>query len=370
MILQKVVVPALAVAGIGVLLYTIAAGEANPPPAPPLAEPARPPYAEVVAGAGLVEASTHNIAVATQLPGVVARVLVRPGERVAAGQPLFVLDERQALATVAVREAKLRVAAENLERLAALPRAEELPAARARIAETQAQVADAREQVAMVEAIADPRAVSREEVTRRRNALAAAEARLEQARAALALLEAGAWQHEQAVARAQLAAERAELHAARTELERHTVRAPVAGEVLQVNVRAGEFVSATAGSAPVVLGDTRVLHVRVDIDENDAWRVRPGAPATASLRGRSDISTPVRFVRIEPLVVPKRSLTGASTERVDTRVLQVLYAFERGELPIHAGQQMDVYIDATGVRSGAGRPADPARPAGRAAGAS
>ncbi|MGH2670462.1 MAG: efflux RND transporter periplasmic adaptor subunit, partial [bacterium] len=55
------------------------------------------------------------------------------------------------------------------------------------------------------------------------------------------------------------------------------------------------------------------------------------------------------LVRFEPLIVPKRSLTGDSTERVDTRVLQALYRFERGVLPISVGQQMDVYIDAAGA---------------------
>src|SRR5688572_9747684 len=105
----------------------------------------------------------------------------------------------------------------------------------------------------------------------------------------------------------------------------------------------------------MLMGNTRTLHVRVDIDENDAWRVRPDAAATGYVRGNRDINTGLRFVRIEPYVVPKRSLTGDSTERVDTRVLQVLYAFDggagggangNGKLPIYVGQQMDVFVDA------------------------
>ena len=80
----------------------------------------------------------------------------------------------------------------------------------------------------------------------------------------------------------------------------------------------------------IVLGSVTPLHVRVDVDENDAWRVRAGAPATGYLRGNRSISTPLTFVRFEPYVVPKKSLTGDSTERVDTRVLQVVFSFERG----------------------------------------
>jgi hypothetical protein len=70
------------------------------------------------------------------------------------------------------------------------------------------------------------------------------------------------------------------------------------------------------------------------------------APATAHVRGTRQIQTGLKFVRVEPYVIPKRSLTGDSTERVDTRVLQVLYGFERGTLPIYVGQQMDVFIQA------------------------
>jgi HlyD family secretion protein len=93
------------------------------------------------------------------------------------------------------------------------------------------------------------------------------------------------------------------------------------------------------------------LHVRVDIDENDAWRLRTGAPAVAFVRGNPELKTPLQFVRIEPYVVPKVSLTGQTTERTDTRVLQVVYSFEQAALPIYVGQQMDVFIEAPPVGS-------------------
>jgi len=97
------------------------------------------------------------------------------------------------------------------------------------------------------------------------------------------------------------------------------------------------------------IGATQTLHVRVDVDEHDAWRVKGDAKGFAALRGNAAISTPLRFVRFEPLVVPKRSLMGDSTERVDTRVLQVIYAFDRGTLPVFVGQQMDVFIEAVAI---------------------
>src|SRR4029450_302411 len=110
----------------------------------------------------------------------------------------------------------------------------------------------------------------------------------------------------------------------------------------------GEYAPAGSLATPLMMiGNTQVLHVRVDVDENDAWRGRSDAKANGYVRGNRDITTGLRFVRIEPYVVPKRSLTGDSTERVDTRVLQVLYAFEKEKLPVDVGQQMDVFVDAS-----------------------
>ncbi len=190
------------------------------------------------------------------------------------------------------------------------------------------------EVVTGVRDLADPRAVSREEAGRREVAAVAADARVKAARAY--------W--EQA---------RADLAAVRTQRDRMTVRAPIAGEVLQVNLRAGEFAAAGGPQPLLIMGETRTLHVRVDIDEADAWRVAAGAAAVAYVRGSNELSTPATFVRFEPLVVPRRSLSGSSIERVDTRVLQVVFAFPRDNLPVYVGQQLDVMIEAKPAR-GAG----------------
>jgi hypothetical protein len=96
----------------------------------------------------------------------------------------------------------------------------------------------------------------------------------------------------------------------------------------------------------VVLGSIQQLHVRVDIDEHDIPRFTPGAPAKAMLRGHHNEEYQLRFVRVEPYVVPKKSLTGDNRERVDTRVLQVIYALEQTSRTVYVGMQMDVFVDA------------------------
>ena len=96
----------------------------------------------------------------------------------------------------------------------------------------------------------------------------------------------------------------------------------------------------------ILLGDTETLQVRADIDEVNAPLVVPGSPAVAYLKGfQTDRAISLTFDRIEPYIVPKRSLTGDNRERVDTRVLQVIYQFDRPSFPIYVGQQVDVFIE-------------------------
>jgi HlyD family secretion protein len=138
----------------------------------------------------------------------------------------------------------------------------------------------------------------------------------------------------------------AQLKLVETNVDRLSMRAPIAGVILQNKVRLGQYAQCGPLSEPLmILGSVTPLHVRVDVDEHDAWRVRGGAPALASPRGNGSLKIPLEFVRFEPYVIPKKSLTGDSTERVDTRVLQVIYRVKDQDAPLYVGQQMDVYIE-------------------------
>jgi multidrug efflux pump subunit AcrA (membrane-fusion protein) len=124
-------------------------------------------------------------------------------------------------------------------------------------------------------------------------------------------------------------------------------RAPSAGRVLQVNVREGEYVTPSGTMEPMILlGQVDRLHLRADVDEDNATRVRENCTAVAYPKGRQDLKIPLKFVRIEPYIVPKRSLGGDSSERVDTRVLQVIFEFDQQTVPVYVGQQLDVFIEA------------------------
>jgi len=344
------IIPLLAIAGVVFAAYTVVNGAKPPVAQPPVIPPPKAPFDAFVAGSGLVESSSQNIAIGSPVGDIVARVAVRVGDHVEAGAVLFELDARSQNAELAIRERAVDVAERTLAKLHLGTRPEMIPPARARVSEARAVLADAQSQLARWDGVADQRARSEDEVSQRRFAVESAKARLAAAEADLALLEAGTWAPDLVVAQSQLEQAKAQAQSTRTEIERRVVRAPITGRVLQVNVRAGEFAQAGALATPLMMmGSIRPLHVRVDVDENDAWRVREGAKAVAFARGNRDISTPLEFLWFEPFVVPKRSLTGDSTERVDTRVLQVLYRVPANDLPIFVGQQVDVFIESTPI---------------------
>jgi hypothetical protein len=67
------------------------------------------------------------------------------------------------------------------------------------------------------------------------------------------------------------------------------------------------------------------------------------------MRGNPEIKTPLRYVHTDPDVIPQTLLTGDSTQRTDSRVLQVIYSFDPASLRLYVGQLMDVFIKADPV---------------------
>jgi len=349
--IRILLLPVLALAGAVFAIVTVAAGSQPAPVAQAVADPSRPPFENYIAGSGILEAMDRNVAIGSPLARLVLEVNVKVGDEVEAGAPLFKLDDRDTRAELAVRRSAVASARARLERLKSAPRAEEIPPAEARVVAAEAVLGDLRNQVTLWESVADKRAVTVEDLQRRKFAVAAQEARLAESKASLLLLKAGSWKPDIQVAEAELAAAEAQAAQTETEISRLVVRAPTKGTVLQVIVRAGEFAPAGALENPLMLfGSLERIHLRVDVDENDAWRFRKDAAAVAFVRGNRELKTDLKFERVEPYVIPKRSLTGDSTERVDTRVMQAVYSFDRHKLPVYVGQQMDVYIE---VKNGA-----------------
>ncbi len=343
--LLKYGMPVLAAITLTLSLWSVKRLTPSVVQAEPVAAPPRASFDAQVGAVGIVESSSENIAISVPLPGLVTRVTVAAGDAVKRGQLLFTLDDRDLRAELTLRESKLSVARSRLSRLESSPRPEEIPPAKARVEEAKAQLEDARVQLRAVEAVRDPRAVRQEDLLRRRRNVETAEARLEQSEANLKLLLAGSWKADIDVARAEVREAEAQVARTQADIGRLQVTAPIDGRILQCKVRAGEY--AQAGTLPqplILMGAVEALNIRADIDEKDAWRFRSGALASGSVRGNSKLQFPLEFVRVEPYVIPKRNLTGDSTERVDTRVLQVLYRLPKNA-NVFPGQQMDLSIE-------------------------
>jgi HlyD family secretion protein len=341
----KYVVPALGMLALAFSIFSVRHMTPSPVAAAPPQDPPASEFERQVGGVGMVEPASENISLGVPVSGLVTEVRVKPGDAVQKGQALLRLDDREARAELALRQSNVELAAARLERLQNAPRAEDLPPAEARVEQAKAQLADAESQLRMIEAVTDRRAIRAEDLEKRRWAARSARAALLEADANLAQLKAGAWKQDILVAQAELQQARQQVERVKADLDRLTVTAPIRGVILQVKIRPGEFAAAGPLEQPLLLmGAAGPLHVRVDVDEKDAWRVSPAARAYASVRGNAKLRVPLTFVRMEPYVVPKRNLTGETTERTDTRVLQLIYRLPENA-PVKAGQQMDVYIE-------------------------
>lgn len=280
-----------------------------PPPAPDLtvmysAPPAN-PYDEAVAASGLIEAYGDNISIGVQVEGVVESIHCTVGEQVEKNQLLFTLDSK-------VQQAKLEMAKTN-------------------VALAKAQLAKNVSQLSRLVAIKNSRAVSAEDRINKEHDVTINEMNVKNAEA--------------------------QLRNAEEELEKTKIYAPQKGIILKMDLRKGEFanfysnVSSNIHNAPVVLGRTDKLQLRADIDEYNAHRIRKNQEAIAYTKGIAQVAIPLTFARLEPCCVPKKSLTAAADERVDTRVLQVIYTFDAvPDFPIYVGQQVDIFINAPRIQ--------------------
>ena len=304
----------LALLGILGVIFLVKQLRARPPAPPPLVEPARSPFTNSVAATGIVEATRENVKVATSRAGLVTKVFVQVGSRVKSGDPLFQLDEREA-------RSKVQTAQSQSESLQAALQLEE------------AQTADMADQFAQVARLEMENVASKDEMKRKEFLL-------------------NTWQKRIGKARAEARTAEQLVQAAQVDQEILTIRAPRDGTILQLNLREGEYANIAPPEPLMVLGEVDRLQIRSDVDEQNASMVSPNQPAIAFLKGSTANPLQLKFVRIEPFVIPKRSLTGESSERVDTRVLQVIFELDRPSIPLYVGQQVDVFIRRPGVQAG------------------
>jgi HlyD family secretion protein len=330
------------------------------PPLPPAFTPATNPYPSGIYANGILEsdqASGENINIYPEVPGTVKHISVSEGQQVKMGAVLLQLDDSIQAANVAQLQSQAEAALSLLKELKAQPREETLAIAEAQVTAARAAWKTAHDELEKQQAAfnLDPKSISRDALDTAANAFATATANLEVAGRQRDLTKAGAWIYDIHNQERQYTALYNSSRSAEALLSKYTLRAPKDGVVLAVNPTVGTFVSPqgtydsyTQGMAPIiVLGSPHTrLNVRCYVDEiliprlPDCSRLK----AQMSIRG-SGVKIPLEFVRIQPVVSPKIELSDQRLERVDVRVLPIVFRVPKcTELSLYPGQLVDVYI--------------------------
>lgn len=332
------------------------------PPQPPVFTPASNPYARGLYAEGIVESDQpagENINVYPNVTGTVTNITAHEGQAVKAGEVLLTIDDSVQSATAAQLAAQAEAAAAILDELKSQPRKETLDVASAQVGAASAALRMAQDQFDKQQRafVIEPKAVSKDTLDNAANALKVARANLDVVTRQYRLTQAGAWIYDIRSQQKQVDALRKAAASADALVAQYTIRAPSDGVVLSVNAAAGSYVSPqgvyepyTQGQAPVLVigAPNGQLAVRCYVDEILIDRLPdPHAlKARMSVRG-THIEVPLEFVRVQPYVSPKIQLSDQRVERVDVRVLPLIF---RVTLPknvhLYPGQLVDVYIAA------------------------
>jgi HlyD family secretion protein len=328
---------------------------------PPVFKPVSNPYDSAIYANGIIEsdqASGENINIFPEVSGPITQVLVREGQQVSAGTPLFSIDDSVQRATTEQLKSQSEAALAILDELKAEPRPETLAIAVSQVGLAESNLKAARDQYDKDRASydMDPKSISKIVLDTAEDAVNQAAAALNVARKQYDLTKAGAWSYDITNQEKQYAAVQQAYLAANALLVKFSVKAPTNGVVLAINAALGSYESSQGAYNPttqlfdplVVMGAPQDhLEVRCYVDEilvsqlPSSFHVR----AEMSIRGSYTNKVPLEFVRVQPYVSPKIELSNERQEQVDLRVLPVIFRFEKKDVPVYPGQLVDVYID-------------------------
>ena len=312
---------------------------------------------------GRVEPASGEIKIAAPVMGVIAQVLVKVNDKVSAGEPLIRLIDNEAQARLAAAEAQVafRLRARNEETAPVRSTARRTTEAaivdsdkaavrrRAEDAVADADKAVTAAQAALDKALMDRRAGQASDADREaaRTTLSRAQDRLQQQKAELRRIETDPSTPLPNFAEGQVNVARAELAAAAAAVAKLTIRAPIAGAVLQVNAKPGELAAPSNAQPLLVIGDVSALRVRAELDERDFGQIKIGQPVLVradAFRGR-EFAGKVAF--IAPLVEPGRINARGQRNVTDVDVVEVLIDLAQAD-PLAVGMKVDVYFQPEG----------------------
>lgn len=325
----------------------------------------------IIAAPGIVEAASEEIEVGSEIAGKLKRVLVEEGETVINGQTIAVVengDFQTAVDTARAQIKTLKAAQETARarllqtqadrvRIANGSRTEERLEARAGYEQTLPNVENSRREFERSKKLHETGDVSSEEMERAATAYENARKQANTMREKFNVVNADARRDDLARADAairfaesqvreydaQIGEAVARVREAEARLEKSIIRSPIAGVILRKRLKDGESVSPESQTGIVTIADTSALRVRVDLDETDVAMIGENQMAyvTADAFGAQKFSA--RVLKIGQILGRKNFRTERPTEKVDTKILEVLLELEPNQkLPL--GLRVDAFI--------------------------
>jgi HlyD family secretion protein len=291
----------------------------------------------VAAAPATLEPPTRLVNVSSDRMGVIEKILVKPGEMVAAGQVLVQLDDDDSKATVELRIMELASADAALTDLKAWVRGERRDEAMAQAAAAQARLVRAEFEYERVKRMQNTVAASAAEYQAALETLEVAKAEVRRTGALVKLADAGPTVTEVKRAEARVAETTAQLKLARVALERRSIRSPLTGRVIYVHMEPGEVVLNVQAVQPILsLAAAGSPRLRAEVDEVDIGHVHLGQPVVATSESFPDRRFKGRVIYMEMLMGRRNIRTNRPRERQDTRVREVLVELDQtaADLPV------------------------------------
>lgn len=297
-----------------------------------------PPFFSYISGSGIVEPASGNVIISSPFNRIIENINVSVNDKVKKGDILFQLYNQDLRSNLKIKQKKYEESVSNLYKLEAFPREEDLTIAQETLNKAQAVFNESVIEYCM----ANRRARSKEERCIQLYKYQQAEADFLAAQAQFIKVQSGTWHPELKIMQDEVEQAKADVEAMEAEIERTYIRAPIDGTILQVKIHEGE--TSDQGKTAIILGNITELNLRVSIDQFNESRFHPDYPAVAFKQGVFTTEFPLKFIHIEPFMVPKKYLTNEIHEKVDTQTFEILYRIERNNSHLFIGEQMDVYI--------------------------
>ncbi len=298
----------------------------------------------VVAGLGVVEPRSGMVDIAALMPGVLAAVHVREGDRVRRGDVLAELVNEDLKARLAQSEAVLAAKTAQMNLIVRGPRPEEVKRAEAQLREEESNMRLLQLQFNRRQALVRDGAVSAEAFNEVSSRLAASRERYAALSNSVAILRQGSRPEEIEAARAEVRLAQSQVTEAQASLAKSLVRASIDGIVLRRYREPGEALSTQPAIAVLQIADVSNLVVRTQIDETDILELKVGQSAQITATALNGRRLTGRVERISPRVGAKTVSADLPTEKRDTRVLDVIVALgPDANLPVNF--RVDVVID-------------------------